>query len=257
MNWDDGYRESRGRAGIRSAVELSTRIEAHGGRASAPAIRRWDRGGRPDRANLAPLFRALEIETGSDEEIELLRAWADLPPRSVFDRPIVVVDTETTGLPRDDTARIIEIGAVALDQFGVEIGSFASYVCPDVLTPAADVALAINGITRERIQAAPQRSTVIEAWDLWYRAHGAPLLVAYNAEFDAEMFRRAGWDTPAWWCLFRYATAEIGDPINLANACREMGVERAGIAHRALPDARTAAELFRAFGRVERAGIEE
>lgn len=164
---------------------------------------------------------------------------------------LLVVDTETTGLPNDRDARVIELGAVLirLDD-GAEAKTFHSFVRPDVWSPRAAGALRINGLTRDEVYAhgLPQTEAA-SAWEDWWRHYlGAPPVHAWNAPFDREMMRRMGWDPePTAWgpCLLGQATKRFGYRMRLEAAVEKLGLRLDPQPHRALGDARIAARVGR------------
>lgn len=170
-----------------------------------------------------------------------------------------VIDTETTGLPDDPNARVIELGAAL---FSLEDGSlvrtFSTLVCPDVLTEdGLAVALSVSGITEAEIRAAPSPA---DAWaacgaflDGWvYPVH------AYNLEFDRLMCERTFDTEGVWWagCIMEEFSLlwvrcfghdpETGRPIraHLYRAARIAEVTWEGDEHRAAADAVVAGRIF-------------
>lgn len=178
---------------------------------------------------------------------------------SLLKSPLVVVDTETTGLPKDSWAHVIEIGAVLLDRDGQVIDTFETLVIPPVLDERVGAALAINHITREDIAARgcdPHGAAL--SFLGWLDTHGRPWMTAYNVRFDRAMLERMGVAHPRWAsCVQVRATETIAGPgarfVKLSAAAEHFGVEVTGQPHRALTDARTAASVACAILRIERA----
>lgn len=162
-------------------------------------------------------------------------------------RAYAVVDVETTGLPRDDWARVAEIGAVAYDwRTGAEVSQFHSYVLPDVLDERADRALAYCGLSVERLVEAPAASAVSDAFDAWLVDNNVQRCYAYNRVFDEAMLLRSGF-TPLPWgpCLMTAARKASGSTnLSLAKACEYFRVPMPVCQHRALDDARAAGALL-------------
>ena len=100
-----------------------------------------------------------------------------------FDGEYVAFDLETTGLYRHDT--IIEIGAVRMKQ-GVEIERFQTFVDPKCRLHSKTVEL--TGITDDMLKGAP---TIDEILPKFKEFVGDSVLVAHNADFDANFVRRA------------------------------------------------------------------
>ena len=161
-------------------------------------------------------------------------------PVFAVDRPLVVIDCETTGLGRVD--RVIEIAALTLDpQSGETIDEYDTLINPQRgVGPTR-----IHGITSAMVEAAPVFSEVIAA--LAARLSRC-IVVAHNISFDQRMigdeFARLG--VPIDWgrgiCTYQLSGLNLGD------ACDHYGITLDNH-HRALADARAAAELVRVFAK--------
>ena len=158
---------------------------------------------------------------------------------------LVVLDTETTGLdPQSD--RVIDIGAVRLGP-DLEIEErFVMLVDPGVPVPLFITRLV--GITDDDVHGAPGFA---EAYDALREFAGDAVLVGHNVGFDREHLaagaRRAGLPPLAneWFDTLEAALLlypEL-DRHALPVLAAEFGIER--VAHRALPDAETAAEVLK------------
>ena len=100
-----------------------------------------------------------------------------------FEEEYVVFDLETTGLYRHDT--IIEIGAVRMRQ-GQEVERFQTFVDPKCkLHPKT---IEITNITDDMLKGAPSIEEVLPKFREFV---GDSVLVAHNADFDANFIRRA------------------------------------------------------------------
>ena len=108
-----------------------------------------------------------------------------------FDGEYVAFDLETTGLYRHDT--IIEIGAVRMKQ-GVEVERFQTFVDPKRRLHPKTVEL--TGITDDMLKGAP---TIEEILPKFKEFVGESILVAHNADFDANFVRRACEDLGIQW----------------------------------------------------------
>lgn len=143
----------------------------------------------------------------------------------------LIVDTETTGLTKDDV--VIEIAAVVYD---LELRSTASSWAVTLRTERPNGAISVNGIpdgigrvSREAAMAHLQR--LAEACDV---------IVAHNAEFDREQLPEIAEHT--WVCSLQ-DTAWPVRPGKLVEMALAMGL---GVdsAHRALDDCRTLARMM-------------
>ena len=165
---------------------------------------------------------------------------------------ICVLDTETTGLPSAQWARVVEIGAVVVDESGDEVGNYHSLIKPDIFDERADRALAYCGLTREDFTFAPFTEMVREEFLDWCAAFDVTEVWAYNRVFDEAMLLRSGVVLPWAGCIMRQARLKMPprpkDP-PLAEAVRFfLGEEMAG-QHRALNDASAAARVLAALSR--------
>jgi DNA polymerase-3 subunit epsilon len=102
------------------------------------------------------------------------------PPPSVRH---VVVDVETTGLSPRHGHRVIEIGAVAIED-GAVVGEFASLIDAGVSVPL--VVQAIHGITDEMLAGQPTPEQVLPLFNKFIQES---VLVAHNAAFDLLFLR--------------------------------------------------------------------
>jgi DNA polymerase III epsilon subunit-like protein len=174
----------------------------------------------------------------------------------------IVIDTETTGLPEQEDARVCEIAAVRFDKAGRMVSAYSSLVRPEVLTEEGiQVITEISGFTEDEIRNAPHPDVVWK--DLCAVTHGwAYPLHAWNLEFDQLMVERS-WGVPEteakpWWagCLMRSFSSmwsvcfghdvETGEPrhVSLYRAAKIAGVPFEGPAHRALTDAMVAGRVW-------------
>lgn len=218
-----------------------------------------------------------QLRRSADQPSEKTGAGLDIldqpapTPRTVprlFRQDMLVVDSETTGLTRDSWARPIEVGAVHLNAYGEEAGTWSSLVHTDQLPPQADIALEINGITRAEIAAAPALPLVLSSYLAWSRGRSFQAAISFNRAFDEAMLRRIEWPVVRWSskCIMLQACEVMSaDPKcglrrmksgrvkwpKLGEAAAYFGVETedVGPAHRALSDARVAGRVMREISR--------
>lgn len=95
----------------------------------------------------------------------------------------VVVDVETTGLSPRQGHRVIEIGAVAIEE-GEVVGEFSSLI--DAGVPVPLVVQAIHGITDEMLAGQPAPEQVLPLFARFIRES---VLIAHNAAFDVRFLR--------------------------------------------------------------------
>jgi DNA polymerase III subunit epsilon len=181
----------------------------------------------------------------------------DLAEVALAEAPIVVLDTETTGLNPRLGHRVVELGAIRLElgpagswQVAAE---FSRLVNPG--RPMDPGATRVNGIRDADLIGAPTFADI--APDFLALLDGA-LLVAHNAQFDADFLASelAIWAesssvpvqnllTNPWLCTLRLARLHFHFGYNgLPEVARQLGV-RVGRFHRALNDAFVTAEVLR------------
>jgi CBS domain-containing protein len=163
----------------------------------------------------------------------------------LFALDAVAVDTETTGLnPR--TARIIEIGAVALARGKLQDATFQSLVAIPERIPRE--AVAIHGITDAELSRAPAFGA---AYEELIRFIGPRVVIGHTFGFDLAVFRRecalAQIAPASWPILDTRLLAHVADPtlpdFSLEAVASWLGLEVAH-RHRALADARLTAAIF-------------
>lgn len=190
----------------------------------------------------------------------------------LFDGPIVVLDTETTGFERERTAAPVELGAVLLDPHGVGVACFSSLIRPAVDDERHDStwswhATRKTGLTRSLVAQAPHYRDVVSAFVEWLACWGHPPLTAFNVGFDRPMLARIGFDVPAerWAPCIMLAACDVMGEAGALPAGRyggwkwptaEEAMQHFGVKgehrHRALADARDEAAILVALRRATR-----
>jgi len=92
---------------------------------------------------------------------------------------LIVLDTETTGLSPKKGHRIVEIGAIEIDENGNEINTFHHYINPGRHIPAEVVR--VHGIDDEAVEGKPYFADI--AKELLSFVEGATLVI-HNSPFD-------------------------------------------------------------------------
>lgn len=164
---------------------------------------------------------------------------------------IIVLDTETTGLSVINGGRVIEIGAVALEN-GEVVAEFETLV--NTGTPVTHSAYRVHRISRAMLADKPKPQ---EVWPIFRQFVGDLPLVSHNAWFDKafilnELALTGIAMTNNWHCTVRLARSKLP---HLPNHCLETvyrclfgelpkGIKR----HRAIDDARMAARIWVELG---------
>ena len=176
----------------------------------------------------------------------------DFAEKRLEEIPIVVLDTETTGLYVGQGHRVTEIGAVRFEGWK-RVAEMSQLINPQ--RPISPKSIEVSGINQEDVADAPLFADVKP--ELEALLDGA-LMVAHKAVFDAnflglEYALTAGTPPPIkaiqlpnpWLCTLTLARKYFNFGYNnLGNLARQFGV-RMGKAHRALNDAQATAEVLR------------
>lgn len=158
----------------------------------------------------------------------------------------VALDLETTGLDQESD-RITEIGALRFRANGDVVEAFETLVNPGREIPYFIETL--TGVTNAAVSSAPG---IADAGQRLLVFAGRDPIVGQNINFDLGCLRREGIHLPsegidtAHLSRLLLPGRERRGLVGLANS---LGVE-AGVHHRALPDARTAAAIFVALVRI-------
>ena len=160
----------------------------------------------------------------------------------------IVLDTETTGFEPSEGHRIIEIGAVELENHLPTGKTLQLYINPEREVPAE--AIAVHGITNEFLADKPVFAEVYTQFTDF--AAGAKLII-HNAQFDLKFLNHelglvgigalpasAAIDT-----LDMARRAFPGSPANLDALCRRFGIDNTERTyHGALLDSELLAEVY-------------
>ncbi|WP_051972112.1 PolC-type DNA polymerase III [Massilia sp. 9096] len=169
----------------------------------------------------------------------------------MFERPIVMLDFETTGLSPEAGDRITEVAALRIEA-GRVVERFVSLVNCGVRIPPFIVEY--TGITQQMVDGAPPVEEVVPQLIDFI---GADTLAAHNASFD-DKFLRAEAARLGGACahtglvcslkLSRRVFPGVGS-YKLGQLSRALGIAFKSRAHRAEADAEVTAELLLHIGR--------
>jgi DNA polymerase-3 subunit epsilon len=163
---------------------------------------------------------------------------------------IVVVDTETTGLSVKNGGRVIEIGAVAIEN-GLIVAELTTLINTGAVISYG--AFRVHGISQQMLTDKP---TPEEVWPEFVEFVGGCPLVAHNAPFDRafvqhELCLLGLLGLPAansWQCTLMHARRKLPRLSNhrLETVYRHLfgGLPQDVQRHRALDDARMAAMVW-------------
>ncbi|QJE02427.1 3'-5' exonuclease [Massilia forsythiae] len=169
----------------------------------------------------------------------------------MYQRPIVMLDFETTGLSPEAGDRITEVAALRIAG-GRVVERFVSLVNCGVRIPPFIVQY--TGITQQMVDGAPPVDEVVpQLLDFI----GADPLAAHNASFDEKFLKAEGallgrdCRHSALVCSLKLARRVYPhqDSYKLGQLTRALGIRFNGRAHRAEADAEVAAELLLHIGR--------
>ncbi len=132
-----------------------------------------------------PAAEAFSLQPRTADDLGFDPAWF----RRLVERagPLAIVDLETTGLPGDSAAEILEVGVLTIDfaASGVEISALGGLVSPSA--PLPPEIQRITGLRDRDVEGAPRLD------DVRYRVEEAlagRVIIAHNAEFERSFLSR-------------------------------------------------------------------
>jgi DNA polymerase-3 subunit epsilon len=169
----------------------------------------------------------------------------------MFERPIVMLDFETTGLSPESGDRITEVAALRIAG-GEIVDRYVSLVNCGVRIPPFITSL--TGISQQMVDSAPPAAEVVPALIEFI---GGDVLAAHNASFDEKFLKAEGarlghaCGHAGLVCSVKLSRRVLpGLPsYRLGELARSLGIAFRGTAHRAEADAEVAARLLLHIGR--------
>lgn len=169
-----------------------------------------------------------------------------LPSTPLISLPVVVLDTETTGLDARK-ARVVQVGALRLAGGGIVDGErFETLIDPGLPIPPA--ATAVHGIADADVRDAP---SFADAWPRLETYLGQSIVIGHTIGYDFTVIERelgrigTAWSRPR--SLDLRMLAQIAVPTladyALEHVCQALDVEIHG-RHTAMGDAKATAEAF-------------
>jgi len=169
------------------------------------------------------------------------------------DKRLIMLDTETTGLKPEAGHRVIEIGAVVLENRQLTNETYHQYLNPEFAVEQG--ALEVHGISNEFLQDKPKFHEVME--DFMAFVDGA-VLVMHNAPFDVKFL-----NNELKLCGYGQQLAQVSEIVdslviakqrhpgarnNLDALCKRYGISNAHrTLHGALLDAQILAQVYLAM----------
>ena len=167
---------------------------------------------------------------------------------------LIVLDTETTGLPQHLWAAITSFSAVVMDSQLDVVDVTGMDIRPAVLDSRALIALGIQNRTIAEVEAHPHTNAdligmIADIESRWSTPEAPRVWTAYNISFDKEMLRRSGVDVDAlkWGgCLMEASMKVLGSKrwLKLKDAAARLGAV-VHETHNARSDALLAAAVAR------------
>ncbi|EAR53041.1 putative DNA polymerase III, epsilon subunit and related 3'-5'exonuclease [Oceanicola granulosus HTCC2516] len=160
----------------------------------------------------------------------------------------IVLDTETTGFDPEDGDRIVEIGAVELDNHMPTGRTYHQYINPQRAMPRE--AFEVHGLGDEFLADKPVFARIGRAFLDFV---GDARLVIHNASFDMKFLNaELGWanlprlpDSQALDTVAMARSKFPGSPVSLDALCRRFGIDNsARTYHGALLDSEILAEVY-------------
>lgn len=167
---------------------------------------------------------------------------------------ICILDTETSGLPSNPRARVVELGAIVLDPHSdySDIDRFGLLFRPRDFDVQRDgEGLRRSGIDPAEVESARSEAYARKAFGDFLRANNAFEVYSYNRVFDEGMLKRSGFSLPWKGCVMDMARKASGKKNLSLHAAAELFLREipVGQPHRALPDAMLASLVFAAIRR--------
>ncbi|MEM6963261.1 MAG: 3'-5' exonuclease [Bacteroidota bacterium] len=147
----------------------------------------------------------------------------------------------------------IEIGAVLLNQWGEDIGSYNRFVKPVLHPYLSPFCQDLTSITQQDINVAKTFPHVIEEFKEWAGVYDEEYVLCSWGNFDKVLFERdcALHQLDADWCAFHINLKKqyqnfrkLKKPIGLKKAVAKEGFEFDGIHHRGISDAENLTKIF-------------
>ncbi|MCB0664939.1 MAG: exonuclease domain-containing protein [Saprospiraceae bacterium] len=168
----------------------------------------------------------------------------------------IIYDLEATcwrGAPPNNVQEVIEIGAIKINGYGEEIGSFNRFVRPYVNTQLSAFCTELTGIEQSNVESAELFPQVIDLfWEWLDLDNGNYTLVSWGSE-DQALLRNDcqlhqlehDWLAPHLNLKNAYRSIKrLNRPTGLLRTLEREGLEFDGRHHRAIDDAINTSKIF-------------
>ncbi len=113
----------------------------------------------------------------------------DIPLSTPLDRlSFIVLDTETTGFAITGEDRLLEIGAVCVDNLQVTDATFQTYVNPRRDIP--NVIKELTGIDEQKVKQAPEAKAALDGLFAFIESHQCNFLAGHYLIFDISLIEQ-------------------------------------------------------------------
>lgn len=157
-----------------------------------------------------------------------------------FNKSIISIDLETTGLSQEKD-KIIEIGSVKYDHFGIKESEFETFVNPGVAINS--FVQNLTGITDNDLHDAPMFDDISPKLESFLTDS---VIIGHNVGFDKGFLSQSGMDLNNifidTWRFAQIMLPELQD-LSLGSICNYIGVNQLN-AHRAKSDAEYTMQVF-------------
>lgn len=171
----------------------------------------------------------------------------------------IIYDLEATcwmGRPPGGINEVIEIGALMLNDFGEDIGSFNKFIKPTVNPELSSFCKKLTSITQEQIDRSKTFPIVIEEFKDWIGVDSEDYILGSWGKFDREILKvncalhrlEDDWLTNYINVKKQYRLLKNNPKYTgLKNSVEREGFEFTGVHHRAISDAENLAKIFRKY----------
>lgn len=160
------------------------------------------------------------------------------------------------GRPPGGISEVIEIGAVMINPYGENIGSFNKFIQPTINPELSSFCKKLTSISQEQVDRAKKFPEVIEEFKEWIGVYDEAYMLGSWGKFDRDILRvnSALHKLEDDWLdnyinLRKQYQAIRNNPkkVGLKNTIKREGFEFSGVHHRAISDAENLAKIFSKF----------